>query len=476
MNYFINKLNIFTWLFITVFVVIFLYSFDADVKYAAYLALATGFIVFISKVSTVNIQLPVIFVAIVFVHSVLIFESKVNFLVIDVPILLVITSLIVNRYAYNITIPINKNQKLFIILMIVSAIISIAFSTLEGSSIDYQIDVFQNRVIWFIIYFIFGLQISAYSQWGKIEWLSIIVLFLGVMQFYALTTGTNLEAVRDDVVVSAVRDVEKNWRYGGVFGNPNTLSAFLICCIPFSVRGIIESHNIPLVILYILSIVISLFSVLTTGSRTGLMLFLPVFFASYIYLSLQTNKEGSEKLLNYFKIVIGILLVGVIYYLYPVEFDMQLVENTFERYSNQSNATEDVRFDLWRCTLEKGIPFYPGGMGIGNSEFSLFAQFVATECKDVKEALVNPHNIFLEALVSFGILGGGLFIIMLVKIFDFSQHGKMMRKAKSAEFIFIVLFILYGMSEPLLLSAKKINWVFAIMLGIFFSRNSLRTK
>jgi O-antigen ligase len=476
MNSFINKLNIFTWLFLAIVVVVFLYAFSADVKYAAYLALGTGFIVFVSKVSTVNIQLPVILVAIIFVHSVLIFESKINFLVIDVPILLVIISLIVNRYAYNITIPINEIQKLFIGLIILSAVISFAFSLLEGSSIEYQIDVFQNRIIWLILYFIFGLQISVYSQWGKIEWLSIIVLLLGIMQFYALTTGTNLEAVRDDVVVSAVRDVEKNWRYGGVFGNPNTLSAFLICCIPFSVRGVIESNNMPLVVLYILSLVISLFSVLTTGSRTGLMLFLPALVVSYVYLSLQSSKTDGGRLLNYVKIVIGILLVGVIYYLYPVEFDMQLIENTFERYTSQNNATEDVRFDLWRCTLEKGIPFSPGGMGLGYGESSLFAQFVATECQDVKEALVNPHNIFLEVFVNLGILGGGLFIIILVKVFGFGSHSKMMRKMKSAEFLFIFLFFLYGMSEPLLFSAKKINWVFAIVLGIFFARNSLRIK
>jgi O-antigen ligase len=321
-----------------------------------------------------------------------------------------------------------------------------------------------------IIYFIFGLQVSSYSQWGHIEWLSLVALGLGIMQFYALKTGTNIESIRDEVVAAEkVRDIEKSWRYGGVFGNPNTLAAFILCCLPFSVRGLIESKNILLVFLYIITVVISLFSVLTTGSRTGLILFVPVFFISYIYISLQRNTEGYSASLNYLKIGMGGVLVTFIYYLYPVDFDMQLIENTFERY-NEKGTEEDIRFELWKCTIEKALPFHPGGMGLG---YEQFAQFVANEC-NFKESLGNPHNIFLEVLVNLGIIGGGVFMIMVFTLFSSSQSRKIMRKKRSAEFMFILFFLLYGMSEPLLFSAQKINWVFAIVLGVFFSRNKLQ--
>lgn len=473
MNRSINKLNIITWLSVAVISIVFLYAFGAGVKYVTYLAIAVGFIVFVSKINTVNVQLPVIFVAIVFVHSVLIFKSNINFLVVDAPILLAIVSLAVNRYAHDIPIPIDKNYKLFMLIIVFSALISIVFSLLDGVILGNQFEAFQTRVIWLIIYFIFGLQIASYNKWGHIEWLSIVTLGLGAMQFYSVTTGTNLEALRSDVVVEKAVDVEKNWRYGGVFFNPNTLAAFFICCLPFSVRGIIEGRNILLVILYIFAVIVSLFSVLTTGSRTGLMLFVPAFLASYIYISLQTKRPDNGRGLAYLKIAIGLFLVGVMYYLYPIEFDAQLIENTFNRYDEKSNSSGEVRFEIWQCTVEKAFFTYPGGMGL---DHNLFAQFVLSECPTVTEALAGPHNVLLEIFVNLGFIGLGLAILMLFKIFDFSQRRKAMRKMRSAEFMFITLFMLYGITEPLLFSAQKIDWVFAIVLGIFFSGANLRTR
>jgi len=469
----LNKLNIVTWALVAAFSVVFLYAFEANIKYVSYLAVAIGFIVFISKINTINVQLPVLFVVIVFVHSVLIFKSNINFFVVDAPILLAIVALVVNRYAHNVPFSVDKNYKLFIILIILSALVSIIFSTLDGMVLGNQFESFQIRVIWLIIYFIFGLQISTYSKWGHIEWLSIVTLFLGAMQFYSVTTGTNLEAIRADVVIDKAVDVDKNWRYGGVFFNPNTLAAFFICCLPFSVRGIIEGRSILLVVVYIFAVVISLFSVLTTGSRTGLILFIPAFFASYIYISLQTNSQNNDRGLAYLKIAIGIFLVGFIYYLYPVEFDMQLIENTFNRYNDKTDSSGEVRFEVWQCTLEKAFFSYPGGMGL---DHKLFAQFVLSECPTVTEALAGPHNVLLEVFVNLGYIGLGLIILMLIKIFDFSQRRREMRKMRSAEFMFIALFMLYGITEPLLFSALKINWVFAIVLGIFFSGNRLRTR
>jgi O-antigen ligase len=344
----------------------------------------------------------------------------------------------------------------------ISAIASILLGSAKGPIYLYlNIEDYITYFIGFFIFVYVGYQ--TFEDPKDIYKIILVILLFAFLtaagQIFSIMTGKNLELIRGQEMVASGRDLsEGQWRYGGFFGNVNSLSAFFVMIIPGCLLFLFGKQPLWLRLSAGLSILIMLVAILFGASRGALL-----FVAINIIVSLFFFKVNVKQILFGAGFII-ILLIAV-----DSIFD-KYIQEFIERAVNEmtKKGTDSPREVIWKYTISM-IADYPFGIGLSD------ANYMEKLAGYANLHWANPHNMYLHFLVQNGYLG--FMAIMFIFIYAIITNIKAYIRSKDINYkttlafllLMITGFMLMGITEPLFKNQYKLNYIIAVVLGLSFS-------
>lgn len=226
------------------------------------------------------------------------------------------------------------------------------------------------------------------------------------------------------------------------FGQDQNTLAFLLC-IGFTVvlDFFRRSSNYLLRYTSICLLVLLVVVILSTGSRTGLIL-------TVLVLALYFISSGSAK--NFFLMSMLLVLVAPVIYNY-------IPEGIWERFSQTNDLVESGNFsergDIWSAGLKA---FYDENyiLGVGYSNFS-------TMLRNHFGWQMASHNTYLSYLVDLGYIGFFFFLFVL-----FRMCKIVMKTFNESKDLYILAYLLPFLIVMFVLETEYKRWIF--MFGVLF--------
>ena len=320
----------------------------------------------------------------------------------------------------------------------------------------------QTYVLEFMLLFIIGcLSFNSPTQCNR--FFSFVVALgavIAMCHLFSIFTGINLESVRGGAAVGAHRDLSDatNWRYGGVFGNPNTMSAFYVMAVPVGITLFLNRSNVLVRGTVFFGMVVMLISLVFAGSRAGV-----IFLFLSLCLVVLLESHNLQRILSMLMLLLVLFVTSfTVMHFYYDDF----LQRTIDRYSLV--GVGDVRYELWRYTLEI-IRDNPFGVGLHWSKYN-------TEIfKAGGIDLVSPHNIYLSVATKGGLMALVGFLVIVLSIVRTCIAGIKMNLGREPQLasklllICLIGFLSFGLTEPLLFNGLKLNHFFALLLGMAYA-------
>ncbi len=236
----------------------------------------------------------------------------------------------------------------------------------------------------------------------------------------------------------------------GAFPHPNILAFFLLTTIIFTTMRIPHERNNYIKILFIAAIIFSSIALILTFSRIAIALFI-----CFLFYAIYTKQKANIR--RYLLCGLGMLVLAGIYYvneigstflLRGIDFRSELTAQSF-------------------AILQNNLYF---GIGLNN-----FFIHQAPLIREISPILFQPpHNIFVIALLSFGIFGWWIFPATLMFAIRSLLNKLKTTNEESRDFYQAVLFILIsiivvGMFDHFFLTLEQGQIMLALILGMSFS-------
>lgn len=215
-----------------------------------------------------------------------------------------------------------------------------------------------------------------------------------------------------------------------IFYNTNNLSVYLSLLLPI---GTLLPNNKEYNIIKYFYIGISAFFIILTGSRAGVLSVAVYVFCNYFLYGKGSN--GKIKI-----VLIIFISVAVIAY-YQKEIINLLTDN-----GRNVNLANEGRWKIWKTIFQIAKQYYFIGTGPGMSS----------------ELFYPPHNIWLEILCEFGIVGFIFFIMFIYRIFVY-KNSKINNNIKHIYIIYFILFLVNSICQSSLQQANYIWIIFGIL-------------
>ena len=247
-------------------------------------------------------------------------------------------------------------------------------------------------------------------------WMSLFINVIGIIQFNTISVSKGYSFFDFHIFNSPKR------RIASVYMNANyyamVLEFLVVCCM---VR-FVQCKNVLHKLVYVIIGIFDLVMLYLTGCRAA---FVPFVIMVPVFLFL--SKEYKWAIAS----VVCIVIAGSLIYLFP---------NLIPRSSDIS--TVDSRVEIWKCAWLgiKESPFFgkgPFGYGVTWPKFN---GHVAPHC----------HNIYIDLLLSYGIVGGSLILICCGYILK--DISKMLKWKNHPEYFamaiaFILIFLIHGFMD-----------------------------
>lgn len=242
------------------------------------------------------------------------------------------------------------------------------------------------------------------------------------------------------------------------WGRSNYLATFFVLIIPITIGLLIYVTELKKRIFLFISLVVMSSAMLLTLSRGGL---IALFSALIIFLAKATKPRTFIPILLVF---IALILVIV---LNPLGTVIMERISSFERsasYFTRVNFYEDV----WKTFLNYPIT----GVGLGNLGY--YAQFVIS-------SQASAHNIILGMLGEIGLIGAGLFMLLILKFFKdvvSKFKNEKVDELKILRWAFISSFVgggVHSLMEPNF-EGVQFSIIFWVCAGIYYKLNFLVDK
>lgn len=239
---------------------------------------------------------------------------------------------------------------------------------------------------------------------------------------------------------------EYTFRKTGGTGDPNEFSVTILISLGIVFGRLLQLNSIRERIILVSIVLIFTISLLLASSKSAmltLVLFILIF-AGYILSSSQTRHKTWIILGGVFLII----SIGVVLNEYFGD-TLQLMVNRFDK-----TGTAQERFRSWEAGAElfKGSPFF--GVGLAN-----YSNMVGVHFPSIVETSRASHNMYIQALVEFGIIGFVPFIWFVFK----PLHGQIKNRIYPLEILLgYIPLLLMGFTLSLLV--EKYMWVFLAFL------------
>lgn len=214
-----------------------------------------------------------------------------------------------------------------------------------------------------------------------------------------------------------------------------TFNLYMNCAIVFGFYGIITSSKLWKKIIYLLFIIPSILIVLTSEGRIGFITILVLLCIMSIYLISKYAKQLLIPLTTFIIIVSYIIFSN--------------------HYKIKERGFDDPRINIWELSINviKEKPILGYGVSDGRSIF-VEQMFNNNEIKeqyltpwfnlypDCNQYSIHPHNMFLEIIIEFGIIGFTLILLILFLPLLLNKGQKQMFLS-----LFILIFTFQGLTE-----------------------------
>lgn len=305
--------------------------------------------------------------------------------------ILVLIIFLINLFSANLVITKFDIRYFFLTLLFISSnLIALMFSNYDISN-----SVFKLMQMLFIFYILYPVIKKFVNKVENLELiLKALILACNFSIMYAIIIGSKqLE------LVSTIHG-----RYFSFFGNPWIFSFFIMMCIPYTNYFFLSSKSKVIKLFYLISILLQVYGLLLSGSRTGIICLI-IFIFIYIYIYIFKNFNFQIKILSI--VLVGILIIYITFnYTFLIEILVRLVTPSFPNLGIKLSTLMQDDIDTTRSSLFsmtsvylRGSPFI--GLGLGN-----FYNY---------SGLVSMHSYFL----SFWVEGGffALFSILLLHVY-----------------------------------------------------------
>ncbi len=285
---------------------------------------------------------------------------------------------------------------------------------------------------------------KAIGLFSHILLISLIIIFIVV---YKENGGITIDLlferknIGSDIEDEFGRTSMLNVSYFGIYG---TITALLIIFKLFHFK-----YTIPMKIWNIIILIFSIFMTFLSGSRSPILIFIIILiYIFYLYI-----KNNKLKLSTY--LIFSSIFIFIFSLIYLVVSSNILDEfSTIQRFINLTEASKhgkviDPREMEWASAWNQFL----SSPIIGDQIVTTYDYFY-------------PHNIYLEVIMSLGILGGIVFIIILYHIYR-KQRSFIHTRNLYGQFLFVI--VLYVLMDGIFgqsLWGSPYNWV---MISFFLN-------
>jgi O-antigen ligase len=338
---------------------------------------------------------------------------------------------------------------LFMLAMIVSAIFGVdPLNSFLGNT--YR----KTGVILYLHMGLFSIYITSLFSLSK-TWGNHLLKFLIVLGALTGLHGT-LEFLR------IIPSFYGNDRTAGLFGNPIFFSSFLIIQLFLSLYFAQKTKNKNRFYYYAASFLM-LLGILSTGTRGAL---LGIISGTLVWIALFAwNKTKNKKQLT-------LIALGTIGGLIALFFITQAVmpQNSFmNRLTNFSGKNVSSRLNYWKIGIVgfKDAPL----IGVGTENYYTIADKYFT--RDLYATSENwpdkPHNQFVEFLTTIGLIGFGLYLVLLFFLF------KILFTSTNKNRFLIAGLVAYIIQNMFVFDTVAAMIVFFLFIGYLNSFNKIRS-
>lgn len=226
------------------------------------------------------------------------------------------------------------------------------------------------------------------------------------------------------------------------FGNPNFFSAYILIVIFWIIGNLFKKNNFKIWMILLLINISGLAISMTRSSFMGL--FFGVIILLYFLLYKFKNKFNQFKKPIYY-ILAGIFISTVIFYFSSAQFSQRIKGMVTVKGMGEALTQ---RLLIWESSLNmfKDTPVI--GRGWGN--FEIFYPFYQGELIEkavygsLRTHANNTHNFLLELLTQVGILGAGVYLLLIV-VFIYSAF-KIYARVDEEQKMAVLLFTIAGIS------------------------------
>lgn len=263
----------------------------------------------------------------------------------------------------------------------------------------------------FTLSVLWSINISATLE-GDVGSVSLLVLLCVVSSYRyteqdvnflkkALVWSSRITAL---VVLVVGESYESRLTFGGLLSeDPNYLCAYYLFGIVYAVEMILRVSKLSHKLSYLVELGVYLALVIASGSRGGLLAVTVAVAVSAIGGVLQCKISLKTIILSFLLISVFVL----IYLLVPYVLPQEVLQRFYVQEIIDSQGTG--RYLIWQEYLHvfTVAPFWRQLVGFGNSVLSVLAEQQRLSTSHV------AHNIFIEHLIGVGIIGLGLYLMML---------------------------------------------------------------
>ena len=216
------------------------------------------------------------------------------------------------------------------------------------------------------------------------------------------------------------------------------------------------THKKPL---HLLNVIYSLFVIITNGSR-GPVLCIVVFILLFLIFNIKKNRLLVICLTTLFIILYANSQKALVWFLttlskygFTSRTLIKLQEGTILSGTGRE-AIQKVTFDLISNNPITGV-------GIGVDRIIIFSEIYIARGMHDKLSTSYPHNLFIELLAQYGVIVGGIFILLILLILIMS-----LLRGNESERNMIIIFIGIGFVPLMVSSSYLLSQYFFYLLGL----------
>ena len=197
-------------------------------------------------------------------------------------------------------------------------------------------------------------------------------------------------------------DIETSARVGGFAAGSNDAARYFVVAMVFITYLLSKVKDSVLRFVMLGAIIVTYIGVFYTGSRTGMIL---LFSAQLLLIAFQKKGKQRIQLLVIFGIAFSLLIALASTILGIIEGIIPAI--------TQGTDTIGLRYQLWRIGWQMWLDHPITGVGIGM--FAHRSYFYMTQVPGLMPRAIVSHNMYVQILSETGIVGGILFISIIVR-------------------------------------------------------------